>query len=513
MTVFIDADGCPVVDITVKLSAQAKIKCVIICDTSHVFDKPGATTITVSQGSDSVDFALVNMVEKGDVVVTQDYGLAAMSLARGAVPVNQDGMVFTNDNIDSLLMQRHVSKKLRASGIRQKSSSKRTSEQNKLFEAKLKELLSSPTLWQSSLTETVRALPLTPGCYFFKDKRGDVLYIGKSKCLRKRVSSYFTGQNEQKIAQMMNLVASVSHVCTATDIEAILLEHRLIKQYLPPFNAKMRITRKHWYIDINVNPPYPILRVVPHEARNPLWCVGPFSHQDSAFSMIKTVADYWRIPVCGKENGISGKGPCLQYHIGFCLGPCSENLPDNAYSDTIREMSDFFQGHCDGILRKVKNSLQEASDALAYEKAAKLRNQYEAFSSLAWRMERMPPDFDGREFCVWLKSHHEDSILLAHISDCRVKAYARFANDENIKGSDGFAAMMDYLETGKTTECENFLTFNETDGEALIKAIIETEAERRFVDITDMRYFAGANCVRPRDTLVNHILLGYAGEN
>jgi len=141
MTIFIDADGCPVVDITVKLAAKAKRDCVIICDTSHVLEKPGAKTITVSQGSDSVDFALVNMIRKGDVVVTQDYGLAAMCLARGAVPISQDGMVFTGDNIDGLLMQRHTAKKIRMAGGRLKGSPKRTAEQNSAFEAALQGLL------------------------------------------------------------------------------------------------------------------------------------------------------------------------------------------------------------------------------------------------------------------------------------------------------------------------------------------------------------------------------------
>ena len=96
MTVFIDADGCPVVDITIKAANQAGADCGIVCDTSHVFERVGARTITVSRGNDSVDFALVNMVHKGDIVITQDYGLAAMCLARGAVPVRQDGMIYTD---------------------------------------------------------------------------------------------------------------------------------------------------------------------------------------------------------------------------------------------------------------------------------------------------------------------------------------------------------------------------------------------------------------------------------
>ena len=146
MTIFIDADGCPVVDITVKLAKQAGVDCVIICDTSHVFDKAGAKTITVPKGNDSVDFTLVNMVQKGDIVVTQDYGLGAMCLARQAIPISQNGMVYNDSNIESLLMQRHTAKKIRMAGGRLKGPAKRTQEQNKTFEERLGELLKGPDM-------------------------------------------------------------------------------------------------------------------------------------------------------------------------------------------------------------------------------------------------------------------------------------------------------------------------------------------------------------------------------
>ena len=141
MTILIDADGCPVVDITVKIASEHRIDCIILCDTSHIFEKAGAKTITVSKGSDSVDFALVNMVQSGDIIVTQDYGLAAMCLARRGIPISQNGMVYTNDNIDALLNERHTAKKIRMAGGRLKGNSKRTPEQDMAFEQKLKDLL------------------------------------------------------------------------------------------------------------------------------------------------------------------------------------------------------------------------------------------------------------------------------------------------------------------------------------------------------------------------------------
>ena len=141
MTVYIDADGCPVVDIAIKLAKEFGAECIIICDTAHVFEKDGARTITVAKGNDSVDFALVNMIQKGDIAVTQDYGLAAMCLTKGAVPVSQDGMLYTDDNISGLLSQKHMAKKIRMSGGRMKGLSKRKAEQNVAFEESIEKLL------------------------------------------------------------------------------------------------------------------------------------------------------------------------------------------------------------------------------------------------------------------------------------------------------------------------------------------------------------------------------------
>jgi Uncharacterized protein conserved in bacteria len=142
MKILIDADGCPVVDITVRAAKNYNIECVILCDTSHVFEKEGAVTLTFSKGADSVDFALVNRVSPGDVVITQDYGLAAMCLSRNALVINQDGFHYTAENIDSLLLARHTAKKIRNSGGRLKGPKKRTSSQDISFEEELNRILS-----------------------------------------------------------------------------------------------------------------------------------------------------------------------------------------------------------------------------------------------------------------------------------------------------------------------------------------------------------------------------------
>lgn len=141
MRILIDADGCPVVDLAAAAAREHGLECLILCDTSHQFDKPGAVTLTFSKGADSVDFALVNLVRGGDVVITQDYGLAAMCLARRARVLSQDGAEYTDENIGGLLLARHTAKKIRSAGGRLKGPSRRTPGQDAAFERALRGLL------------------------------------------------------------------------------------------------------------------------------------------------------------------------------------------------------------------------------------------------------------------------------------------------------------------------------------------------------------------------------------
>lgn len=143
--IVVDADGCPVVDESIALAKRFGIDCLLLCDTSHQFQREGAQTLTFSKGADSVDFALVNLVHSGDIVVTQDYGLAAMCLARGVRILSQDGMEYSNGNIDALLLARHTAKKIRNGGGRLKGVPKRTSAQDAAFIAALEAILTEST--------------------------------------------------------------------------------------------------------------------------------------------------------------------------------------------------------------------------------------------------------------------------------------------------------------------------------------------------------------------------------
>lgn len=135
MQIFVDADACPVVDIVEKIAKEYNVPVTLLCDTNHVLSSAYSEVVIVGAGADAVDYKLISICHKGDIVVSQDYGVAAMALGKGAYAIHQSGKWYTNDNIDQMLMERHLNKKARRSFHKNhiKGSKKRTEEDDERF--------------------------------------------------------------------------------------------------------------------------------------------------------------------------------------------------------------------------------------------------------------------------------------------------------------------------------------------------------------------------------------------
>lgn len=143
MQILVDADACPVTHIVEQAAEKNNIPVILLCDTNHVLQSDYSEVRVIGAGADAVDFALVSLCQKGDIVVTQDYGVAAMILGKGAYGIHQSGKWYTNDNIDQMLMERHMAKKARRSSKKShlKGPSKRTEEDDLRFAKSLKQLI------------------------------------------------------------------------------------------------------------------------------------------------------------------------------------------------------------------------------------------------------------------------------------------------------------------------------------------------------------------------------------
>ncbi len=143
MKIFVDADACPVVDIVEDIATKYNISVTLLCDTNHVLTSDYSEVIVVGAGADAVDYKLISICHRGDIVVTQDYGVAAMALGKGAFAIHQSGKWYTNENIDQMLMERHLNKKARRASSRNhiKGPRKRTDEDDQRFAESFEKLL------------------------------------------------------------------------------------------------------------------------------------------------------------------------------------------------------------------------------------------------------------------------------------------------------------------------------------------------------------------------------------
>lgn len=143
MQIFIDADACPVVDIVERIAEKYNIAVTLLCDTNHVLYSDYSEVIVVGAGADAVDYKLISICHKGDIVVSQDYGVAAMALGKGAYAIHQSGKWYTNENIDQMLMERHLNKKARRGSSKNhlKGSRKRTQEDDERFAQSFEKLV------------------------------------------------------------------------------------------------------------------------------------------------------------------------------------------------------------------------------------------------------------------------------------------------------------------------------------------------------------------------------------
>ena len=143
MRIFIDADACPVVGIVEKVAKEHNLPVTLLCDTNHVLSSDYSEVIVVGAGADAVDYKLISICHKGDVVISQDYGVAAMALGKGAYAIHQSGKWYTNENIDQMLMERHLNKKARRASRKNhlKGPRKRTSEDNERFRESFEKMI------------------------------------------------------------------------------------------------------------------------------------------------------------------------------------------------------------------------------------------------------------------------------------------------------------------------------------------------------------------------------------
>ncbi|HEV2878979.1 MAG TPA: excinuclease ABC subunit UvrC, partial [Candidatus Eremiobacteraceae bacterium] len=257
-----------------------------------------------------------------------------------------------------------------------------------------------------ALEEQLNRLPSEPGVYQMLDAKGTVLYVGKAIDLRSRARSYFQAgrPHNTRLNAMVERVAEVRTILVRNESEALLLECNLIKQHKPPFNVRLKDDKRYPYLKVTLNELFPRVIFTRKLVRDGSKYFGPFSNAGGLRDVIDLIRKVFPLRTCKFDDiGINYRRPCLQYHIKRCMAPCAFLQTKEDYDATVRDVLLFLEGRHGVLVDKLKREMQFASDQLAFEHAARLRNRISDLERVMARQE-----------VVWKSQVDMDLIAGAH---------------------------------------------------------------------------------------------------
>ncbi len=223
-------------------------------------------------------------------------------------------------------------------------------------------------------------IPENPGSYQFKDKEGRVIYVGKASNLRQRLSNYFQDPRNMHVrtAQMVSIAATVEWIEVRNEVEALMLEYSLIKQHRPRFNVRLRDDKSYPFLAVTLDEQFPRALVMRGRKRKGTRYFGPYGHAYAIRDTLDLLLRSFPIRTCspGKFNEHQRLGrPCLLFHIEKCSAPCVGEIEEMPYRQLVQELCEFLDGDTDDIVKRLEAEMAGASEALEYERAARLRDR------------------------------------------------------------------------------------------------------------------------------------------
>ncbi len=282
-----------------------------------------------------------------------------------------------------------------------------------------------------ALEEKLSALPPAPGCYIFRDKKGQVLYVGKAKSLRARVRSYFQVASSDERAMLPFLkksVADLETVVTRTEKEAAILENSLIKENRPRYNVKLRDDKEFLSLRLSLEHEWPRLELVRRPTPDGARYFGPYHSATAARRTLHLVEKHFQLRTCSDRELVSRKRPCLKYQIKRCPGPCVYSVDRDMYAQQVRAVALFLDGRHDELSAELQERMKDASQRFEFELAALYRDQIQAVESIR-QAQRVVSVSDANQDVIGLYREGDlVELALLVVRSGRVVDLASFSN-------------------------------------------------------------------------------------
>ena len=260
-----------------------------------------------------------------------------------------------------------------------------------------------------TLREKANNLPLLPGVYIMLDEKNQVIYVGKAKKLKNRVSSYFHGEHLPKVQAMVDKVADFNVIVAGSEFEALVLENSLIKRHKPHYNILLKDDKGYPFIRMDLREEYPAMSLSNKALKDGARYFGPFGGRSQTRNMISTISKALLLPDCSRKfpRDIGKERPCLNYHMGSCLGWCLRDSDAEDYRRRAMQAAQILEGKGGELMEEIRAQMEQAAEELRFEKAAELRDRLRAVENLANRQRVIATAFadtDAIGFCRGAKS-------------------------------------------------------------------------------------------------------------
>jgi excinuclease ABC subunit C len=234
------------------------------------------------------------------------------------------------------------------------------------------------------LRKKAAELPLTPGVYIMMDKTGKVIYVGKARKLKNRVSSYFHGSHNAKTEAMVSNVADFDVIMATSEFEALVLENSLIKHHMPKYNILLKDDKGYPFIRFDHTKEYPRFTLVGKVAKDGARYFGPFPSRHVTHAAIDAVSKALMLPTCSRKfpRDIGKERPCLNYQLGTCRGYCLKDVTREEYMAAVEQAVMVFEGRAGELAEKLRVQMEEAAENMRFELAAELRDRMKAVLAL-----------------------------------------------------------------------------------------------------------------------------------
>jgi excinuclease ABC subunit C len=269
------------------------------------------------------------------------------------------------------------------------------------------------------LAAKIRTIPTSPGVYLYKNAEGEVIYVGKAKNLRSRVSSYFhEGRWEDaKTGTLVREAVDVDYIVVANNKEALALENHLIKQKKPRFNILLRDDKTYPYVKLTLAERYPRVYVTRRLRKDGSVYYGPYFPANLAYRIVDLIHRHFLIPSCQVDLNRNHPRPCLQYYIKRCLGPCVKELTTpEIYTEAVRDVKLFLEGRQTDLVKSLRERMSETADAQEFERAARYRDLISTVEQLQEKQRIASVEGDDADVFGY---HYENQMLAVNLFHMR----------------------------------------------------------------------------------------------